>query len=79
MAPSGPKRVFSDHLKNEVNGLKNIVMELATLQKKQHKATRKHNDRPSGGTKIVVLPNNGAAQPKTCNDSVIEALRRTLM
>ena len=53
-------------------------MELATIQKKQHQ-TRKHTDRPSGGTKIVVLPNNGASQPKTCNDAVIEALRRTLM
>jgi hypothetical protein len=77
---SKPRNIHNnpDQLKNEVNELKSIVMELATLQKKQHKA-RKHVDRPSGGTKIVVLPNNGAGQPKTCNDSVIEALRRTLM
>ena len=44
-------------LREEVNELKNVVIKLATLQKKQNEA-QKQSNKPSGGTKIVVLPNN---------------------
>ena len=63
------ERPYDDNLKNEVNELKNIVYELATMQKKQQR--RKRSPRPSGGTKIVVLPNNTTNQ-KPSNDSVME-------
>ena len=66
-----------DNLQKDFNELKNIVYEIATMQKKQNKTRR---ERPSGGTKIVVLPNNGSGsnQTKSSHDSVIESLKRTL-
>ena len=55
-----------------------MVEELATLQKKQAKTKTK---RSSGGTKIVVLPQNSSqGNGRSVNESnAIEALRRSLM
>ena len=67
-----------DHLKREVDELKNMIVSLANLQKKQ--ARRKPIEKKSGGTKIVVLPPNAASEkPQTQSDSVIDALRKSLM
>ncbi len=70
-------------LKRDVDELKNIVVELVTLQKQQNKAVkkaRKQTNRSSGGTKIVVLPQqNPAPQTKSSNDSMMDALRKSLM
>ena len=45
-----------------------MILELANMQKKQNKSVRK--SRPSGGTKIVVLPQNtsGGSQSKAADD-----------
>ncbi len=72
----------SNKLKSDVDELKNMVIQLATLQKKQNKANKQMKERKSGGTKIVVLPNNSNdqhTQSKSSNDSLMEALRRSLM
>jgi hypothetical protein len=66
-----------DPFRNELNEIKNIVVELANLQKKQNKA-QKHTNKSSGGTKIVVLPQN-TTQAKQPNDSVMEMLRKSIM
>ncbi len=50
-------------LKNEVNELKNIVFELANMQKKQNKTSRRQTKK-SGGTKLILLPQNTPA-PQT--------------
>lgn len=75
------KQKRDDSLKHEVDELKNMVVTLANLQKKQ--ARRKSTPRKSGGTKIVVLPPNGAPSVSgtkpTGTDGVIEALRKSLM
>ena len=66
-------------LREEVNELKNVVIKLATLQKKQNKA-QKQSNKPSGGTKIVVLPNNSTPQTKsTINDNLMDVLRKSIM
>jgi hypothetical protein len=70
------------NLKSEVDELKNMVIELASLQKKQHKVNKKNNSRQNGSTKIVVLPNNansGNSETKSANDSLMDALRRSLL
>ena len=74
-----PVKSKPDKLRSEVDELKTMIMELATIQKKQNKAVRKRTERPSGGTKIVVLPNH-SANPATLskiNDGM-ELLRRSL-
>jgi hypothetical protein len=70
-----------DHLRTDVDDLKYMVMELAKLQKKQNKTTQKQSRKKSGGTKIVVLPQNtsGIVPTKSPNDSLMEALRKSLM
>ena len=60
-----------------------MIFDLASLQKKQNKRSlqKREGDRRSGGTKIVVLPQNSSpnqSQNKV-NDSVLEALRKSLM
>ncbi len=60
----------------EIEELRNMVIELATMQKKQRK--QKSAPRSSGGTKIVVLPNNNTSQPKSTNTATIDALLRAL-
>lgn len=75
-----PKEDKSAKLKNELDELRNIVTDMALMQKKQHKATRKQTNRPSGGTKIVVLPQaQGGSNQSGPSDSVMDALRRSLM
>ncbi|HRP37659.1 MAG TPA: hypothetical protein PLS50_07680 [Candidatus Dojkabacteria bacterium] len=65
------------HLRQDVDELKNMIIELASMQKKQHKE-RREPKRSSGGTKIVVLPQQGAgAQPKH-NDDYMEKLRKSI-
>ena len=68
---------LNDGLKGEVDELKNMIIELANMQKKQHKTARK--SRPSGGTKIVVLPQNtsGGSQSKAADD-YMEKLRKSI-
>jgi len=73
-------REKDDNLRTDVDELKYMVMELAKLQKKQRKTTRKQTEKKSGGTKIVVLPQNTAGiVPTKSNDSLMEALRKSLM
>ena len=69
----------SDKLRNELDELRNIVTDMALMQKKQHKATRKQTNRTSGGTKIVVLPQSQASNQSGPSDTVMDALRRSLM
>ncbi len=58
---------------SEFDELKNMVIQLASMQKKQNK---KNKERKSGGTKIVLLPNN---QPQNNQDNgAMEVLRRSL-
>src|SRR5436305_377548 len=46
-------------LKSEVDELKSMIFELAKIQKKQNKTTRKHTERKSGGNNVTVnLPPN---------------------
>jgi hypothetical protein len=69
-----------ENMQHEVDELKNMIIELAKLQKKQTKTTRKQTQKPSGGTKIVVLPQNTPAHRQSQPyDSVMEALRKSLM
>ena len=75
-------RTFDDKsykLKNELDELRNIVTDMALMQKKQHKATRKQTNRTSGGTKIVVLPQSQGSNQSGPSDTVMDALRRSLM
>lgn len=65
-----------DNLRNDVDELKNMIVTLANLQKKQNKA-RKQTKKASGGTKIVVLPQNTPASRP--NDNLMEALRKSLL
>lgn len=75
------KRNVDPNLRTDVDELKFMVMELAKLQKKQTKTSRKQTEKKSGGTKIVVLPQNtaGIVPTKGPNDSLMEALRKSLM
>jgi hypothetical protein len=81
----GPKRKDNkivkneDNLRGEVDELKNVVEALVHLHKKQNKAVKNAKAKKSGGTKIVVLPQNLPTQTKTSNDSLMEALRKSLM
>lgn len=74
------KVVAHDHLRTDVDELKDMVMALANLQKKQTKTARKQNRKPNA-TKIVVLPQNtsGVVPTKGPQDSLMEALRKSLM
>ena len=69
-------------IRSDVDELKNMIFDLASLQKKQNKrSSQKRKGGRSGGTKIVVLPQNSSpnqSQNKV-NDSVLEALRKSLM
>ena len=69
----------SDKLRNELDELRNIVTDMALMQKKQHKATRKQTNRSSGRTKIVVLPQSQGSNQSGPSDTVMDALRRSLM
>ena len=69
----------SNKLKSDVDELKNMVFELASMQKKQNKINKKRVERKSGGTKIVVLPNNTSqSQEQKQDNSTMAALRRSL-
>ena len=65
--------------------LKSMVEELAILHKKQSRAvkdakTKARAKRSSDGTKIVVLPQNNSQQNnRNPNDSVMDALRKSIM
>ena len=81
------KRDFSyeNNLKKDVDELKSMVKESAILHKKQSRAvkdakTKARAKRSSGGTKIVVLPQNNSQQNnRNPNDSVMDALRKSIM
>ena len=66
-----------NNLRGDVDELKTMILELANMQKKQNKSVRK--SRPSGGTKIVVLPQNtsGGSQSKAADD-YMEKLRKSI-
>jgi hypothetical protein len=69
-----------DLMRSDVDELKNMIFDLASLQKKQNKrSTQKRESRSGGGTKIVVLPQNSAPSQNKVNDSMLEALRKSLM
>ena len=73
------KAVGDDKVKGEIDDLKNMVMQLAMLQKKQTRKANK-NKKPSS-TKIVVLPNNApsGSGSSVARDNVMDAVRRSLM
>ncbi len=89
-----PKKQVSDNPKiqsndkyldlgKDVDELRNIVMELANIQKKQNKAVKNAKKQTSGSGKKtinnIVLPSGGQNSPaKLTNDSVMDALRRSL-
>ena len=43
----------SDNWKSELDEVRNIVTDMALMQKKQHKATRKQTNRSNGGKEMV--------------------------
>ena len=60
-----------------------MMIELANMQKKQHKASKKRSSKKSGGTKIVVLPQHApppitASQTRAYTDSSLDVLRKSL-
>ena len=60
-----------------------MMIELANMQKKQHKASKKRSSKKSGGTKIAVLPQHASApvttsQIRAYTDSSLDALRKSL-
>lgn len=72
------KSVVDDPMRREFDELKNIVVEIA---KKQVKASKnaKQTKRSSGGTKIVVLPQNSSTpSPNILNNSEMDRLRKSL-
>ena len=73
----------SDNLRGDVDELKSMMIELANMQKKQHKASKKRSSKKSGGSKIVVLPQHASApvttsQIRAYTDSSLDALRKSL-
>ena len=66
----------NENLKGEVDELKSMIIELANMQKKQNKTVRK--SRPSGGTKIVVLPQHTSGGGAKTNDDDMEKLRKSI-
>ena len=74
------KKQDDNSLKNELDELKNMVIDLATLQNRQNKQNKQK--RSNGGTKIVVLPNNQTQQQpeqNTQSNHLIDALQGSLM
>ena len=65
----------NNNLRGDVDELKTMILELANMQKKQNKTVRK--SRPSGGTKIVVLPQNTSGGAKV-SDDYMEKLRKSI-
>jgi len=58
---------------------KSVVMELANMQKKTSmRSAKKRSERKSGGTKIVVLPQNNPPTRSQPNDTLMETLRKSL-
>ena len=67
----------NENLKQDFDELKNMVQELAMMHKKQ---AAKKKPRSGGSTKIVVLPqSNQNNNNRSSNDSVMDALRKSLM
>lgn len=63
--------------KNEIEELKNMVMELAIMQKKNSKSIRKQQGKPS---KVLLIPptQQPAQPPKLGNDTMMDHLRKSL-
>lgn len=64
--------------KNEIEELKNMVLELAIMQKKNNKSLKKQQGKPS---KVLLIPpttQQQATQPKQLNDTMIDHLRKSL-
>jgi len=55
-----------------------MIFELANIQKKQNKATLKQTKKKTGGTKIVVLPQNTSPQANLVNISEMDRLKKSL-
>lgn len=67
------------NLQKDFDELKGMVQELANMQKKQT-AKNKSKRSNGGGTKIVVLPQSQSTSNRnSSNDSVMDALRKSLM
>ncbi len=72
-------KVKDNMLESRVDQLTNAVMELATMQKKQHKAVKKGTKRSSGGNKLqLILPQSTSTAPINVN-AEIERLRKSLL
>ena len=75
------KQPTSDNLRGDVDELKSMMIELASMQKKQHKASKRRSSKK--GTKIVVLPQHApqpvtASQTRAYTDSSLDVLRKSL-
>jgi len=70
-------RTPDSHLRQDVDELKSVIIELASMQKKQHKE-RKRSKQSSGGTKIVVLPQQGGGSQPKAHDDYMEKLRKSI-
>jgi len=66
----------SSHLRQDVDELKSMIIELASMQKKQHKERKQAKQ--SGGTKIVVLPQQGGGSQPKAHDDYMEKLRKSI-
>ena len=67
-----PKEEKLHDFRNELDELKNIMIDIAKVQKKQSKR-KTHRD------KIIIPIPQSTPQTKTQNESMIEALRRSLL
>ena len=72
-----------NNLRGDVDDLESMMIKLANMQKKQHKASKKRSSKKSGETKIVVLPQNAStpnttSQIRAYTDSSLDALRKSL-
>lgn len=77
----GPKPRTRDDVefpknKNEIEELKNMVMELAIMQKKNNKSLKKQQGKPS--KVLLIPPTQTQQQPKPANDTMIDNLRKSL-
>lgn len=77
--PKPRSRDESPPQKNEIEELKNMVMDLALMQKKHNKAIRKHTTKPVN--KLVLLPQTSAPAHESnhMRDSMMDMLRKSLM
>jgi len=72
------KKAHADSdLRNEFNELRNIVTELAMLQKKTKRRASSEGRSKGSGTKVIVVPQQVSSQNKP-TDAYMEKLRKSI-